>query len=65
VLPVPLKPADGEIPLDLRACLDRAYDDAAYEKRIDYATSPTVPLRKPDAEWASELLKKQSKKKKK
>jgi hypothetical protein len=57
VLPVPLKPADGAVPLDLRASLDRAYDDAAYQNRIDYTAPPALALRKPDAEWASDLLK--------
>ena len=57
-LPVPLKPADGEIALGLRECLDRAYDDAGYRTRIDYADAPAVPLRKPDAEWVADLFKK-------
>ena len=56
VLPVPLKPADGEVPLDLRGCLDRAYDDAGYRDRIDYRAGPAVPLRRPDAEWAADRL---------
>lgn len=57
VLPIPLKPEHGEVPLDLRGCLDRAYDDAGYQNRIDYAAPPASQLRKPDAEWAAELLK--------
>jgi hypothetical protein len=63
VLPIPLKPKHGEIALDLRACLNRAYADAGYENRIDYASPPSVGLRKPDADWAVELLSKHSKKK--
>jgi hypothetical protein len=61
-LPVPLKPADGEVALDLRACLDRAYDDAGYHTRIDYAQPPAVSLRTADAAWAAELLKAHTKK---
>jgi len=57
VLPVPLKPADGEILLDLRSCLDRAYDEAGYQNRIDYSKPPADVLRKSDAEWAVEWLK--------
>ncbi|VTT96965.1 Uncharacterized protein OS=Rivularia sp. PCC 7116 GN=Riv7116_3947 PE=4 SV=1: DUF4058 [Gemmataceae bacterium] len=57
ILPVPLKPADGEVPLDLRAGLDRTYDDAGYRDRIDYSKPPADVLRKPDAEWAAEWLK--------
>ena len=63
VLPVPLKPEHGEVSLALRDCLDRAYDDGGYERRIDYAAPPAVPLRRPDAEWAAEFLKKHAKKK--
>lgn len=58
-LPVPLKPADGEVVLDLRACLDRAYDDAGYQNRIDYTKPPEVSLRTADALWAAELLQQQ------
>jgi hypothetical protein len=65
VLPVPLKPADSPVELDLRACLDRAYDDAGYQTRIDYSRPPQVALRKLDAEWAADLLKKHAKKTKK
>lgn len=64
-LPIPLKPADGEVVLDLRSCLDRAYDDAGYQTRIEYANPPAVSLRADDAEWAAELLKKQPRKSKK
>lgn len=64
-IPVPLKPEHGAITLDLRACLDRAYDGAGYADQIDY-THPAVPaLRWYDAEWAADLLKKHAKKRKK
>jgi len=56
VLPVPLKPADGEVLLDLRLALDRAFEDAGYETRIDYAAPPGYGLRRADAAWATELL---------
>lgn len=56
VLPIPLKPADGEIALSLRECLDRTYDDGGYANRIDYAAPPAYPLRAPDAEWARAFL---------
>ncbi len=57
VLPVPLKPADGNIVLDLRACLDRAYEDAGYANRIEYIKPPAVALSTADAKWVVELLK--------
>ncbi|MBM3979813.1 MAG: DUF4058 family protein [Planctomycetes bacterium] len=56
-LPVPLKPSDGEIVLALRPCLDRAYEDAGYQNRIDYAHRPAVALSTAYANWAAELLK--------
>lgn len=64
VLPVPLEPADGEIPLDLRWALDRAYEDAGYESRLDYTAPPVESLRALDAAWAADLLKKHAKKRK-
>lgn len=53
VLPIPLKPADGEVELDLKPCLDRTYDGAGYRTRLRYDRPPESPLRVADAEWAS------------
>ncbi len=64
-IPVPLKEGDPDVPLALRPCLERAYDDARYGDEIDYAAPPDPPLRRPDAEWASELLRKHARKAKK
>jgi hypothetical protein len=63
--PVPLKPEHPSVALDLRVCLDKAYDSARYDKQIDYAEPPIPPLRRPDAAWAAELLKRSARKKKK
>ena len=63
-LSVPLKPQHDAIAVNLRACLDKAYDEARYEKLIDYMEPPEYALRTPDAAWASELLTKHAKKKK-
>ncbi len=63
VLPIPLKPADGEIALELRPCLDRAYEDAGYHTRLRYDQPPESPLRVADAEWAAALFAKPAKKK--
>ena len=43
VLPVPLRPDDEPVPLDLQAALDRVYDEAAYDAGIDYAADPPPP----------------------
>ena len=63
--PVPLGSGDSPIPLQLRPCLDRAYDDAHYGSRIDYHSLPDPPFISADVQWAEEMLKKHAKKKKK
>lgn len=55
VVPVPLKQGDRAVPLSLRECLDRAYDDAGYGMRINYSRPPVPALRAADAEWAAGL----------
>jgi uncharacterized protein DUF4058 len=55
-IPIPLNP-DVEPPLvQLRPSLDRAYDEAGYEREIDYTQPPTPSLAPTDAAWTSELL---------
>lgn len=56
VFPVPLRDDETPVSLNLRNCLDKAYDDARYDLQIDCTQPPEIPLRKPDAEWAAELL---------
>jgi hypothetical protein len=65
VFPIPLAVRDHELSLDLKPCLDRTYDEANYGPQLDYSAPPVPPLRKPDAEWAAELLNKHAKKSKK
>jgi hypothetical protein len=55
-VPVPLNPEDAPVSLDLKPCLDRAYQEGRYDREVDYATPPDPPLREPDAAWARELL---------
>jgi Protein of unknown function (DUF4058) len=64
-IPIPLKEEDSDVAISLQTCLDGAYDEARYEKEIDYTQPPEPQLRKSDAEWAAELLKKPTKKTKK
>lgn len=54
--PVPLNPADPPVFMDLKPCLDRAYDEARYEQELEYAEPPVPPLQEPAATWARELL---------
>lgn len=62
---IPLTPQHAPIVLSPRPCFDRAYDEANYGPQINYALPPVPPLRRPDAEWAGELLKKAAKRRKK
>ncbi len=55
-IPIPLDPEDPDVMLSLRPCLDRAYDESAYERQIDYTVPAEPPLREPDATWARQLL---------
>ena len=56
-LPIPLKPEDGFVTLDLKACFDLAYQQGPYRKEIDYSKPPRIPLQGEDAVWAAHLLK--------
>ena len=54
---VPLKAADGEVPLDLQAALARAYEEAGYDMMVDYAADPPAPpLAADDAAWLDATL---------
>jgi hypothetical protein len=56
VIPIPLKPDDPDVRLDLQAVLDEAYDRAAYDMEIDYRKEPRPPLDGELAAWADQLL---------
>ena len=56
ILMVPLRPAEPDVPLDLQAALDAAYDRAAYDADTDYGRPPVPPLDADDAAWAAGLL---------
>ena len=54
---VPLRLGERDVPLDLQAVLDKAYDQAAYDASIDYAADPPPPaLAADDAAWLDGLL---------
>jgi hypothetical protein len=55
-IPIPLLLADGDVPLDLRVCLDRAWEESRYEEKLNYAQPPDPPLAPADADWARQLL---------
>lgn len=55
---VPLMPTDSDVPLELRSCLDVAYEQGEYHVDIDYSQPPAPPLSELDAEWARGMLEK-------
>jgi len=57
-IPIPLLSADGDVPLDLRLCLDRAFEESRYDLKLSYQQPPDPPLSPADAEWARTLLEK-------
>jgi len=53
---LPLEPGEPDVVLDLQAALALAYEEGAYEARIDYKVPARPPLAGDDAAWADELL---------
>jgi hypothetical protein len=54
---IPLLPGDPDVPIDLQAVFDRAYDIGPYRRRIRYPESrPVPPLRPDQVEWAKRVL---------
>ena len=57
VIPVPLRPPDVDVPLDLAAAVRDIYDEAFYNLSIDYRQSPPKPaLTEGDLAWMEGLL---------
>jgi hypothetical protein len=56
-LPVPLRPPDKDVELDLQATLATVYETAMYDLSIDYRAAPPPPvLSDHDARWVADLL---------
>jgi hypothetical protein len=54
---IPLLPGDPDIPFDLQAGFDRAYDAGPYQRVIRYGVDPIIPPLSPErAEWAAALI---------
>lgn len=53
---IPLRQTDADVPLDLQALLDQAYDNGAYQDDLDYEAEPDPPLDPDDAAWLDALL---------
>ena len=57
IVPVPLRPRDAEVCLDLPLALMSIYDEAAYDLSIDYSQSPPPPtFSEADTQWMRALL---------
>ena len=54
-IPVPLRPRDADLWLELQPLLDRVYRAGRYDD-IDYGKEPIPPLSGEDAQWADALL---------
>ena len=54
-LPIPLRPTDKDVVLDLQSVLDTAYDRGRYDD-IDYSRPLAPALDSADEQWARELL---------
>jgi len=53
---VPLGPDDADFALNLRPCLEWAYEQGRYGEEVDYTQPPDPPLSPGDGQWARELL---------
>jgi hypothetical protein len=57
VIAVPLLPGDPDVPLDLQAVFDRAYDEGPYDTAVRYDMATVEPpLRPEQAEWVKQRL---------
>ena len=54
VVPIPLRADEADVHGDLRAVIDRVYDEAGYRYFL-YEHPPVPPLGEADAEWADGL----------
>jgi hypothetical protein len=57
VIAIPLLPGDPEVPLDLQAAFDRAYDAGPYDRAVRYDVASVEPPLRPDQEiWVKARL---------
>ena len=55
-LPVPLRPGESVVTLDLQSALNTAYDRAGYDLDVNFTRPPVPALSTEDAAWAGDLL---------
>jgi len=56
LLPVPLRPQDGQVTLDLNSLISLQYDEGRFDERLDYAREPVPPFAGEDALWLDSHL---------
>jgi hypothetical protein len=56
VLPIPLRPGDPRVELDLQPLVESAYRNGRYGTTLDYRQSCEPPLSAEESAWADELL---------
>lgn len=56
IIPVPLKPDDPDVPLNLRALFRDVYIGARYRLQLDYGQMPSIPFRSDDQTWVDAIL---------
>jgi hypothetical protein len=54
-VPVPLRPMDGTVSLNLAAAFIAAYDRGRYARRVRYQGPPSAPLTETDIKWAADI----------
>jgi hypothetical protein len=53
---IPLQEGYSDIALDLQQALDQTYDEGAFDRSLDYRSSPPRPFSDEDSVWANTLL---------
>lgn len=53
-LPIPLRPPDADVFIDLAAVFAITYQKGRYARALDYGRPPAVPLREDDRQWAAD-----------
>ena len=55
-VPVPLRPGDGQVALDVGALVNAHYDAGRFDRRLDYRREPVPPLESEDGAWLAARL---------
>ncbi|MFM9965811.1 MAG: DUF4058 family protein [Planctomycetaceae bacterium] len=60
-IPIPLRPSDRDVLLELQPLIDQIYDNGRYDEDIDYSEPLEPPLAAEEAEWVASILAKHPK----